>query len=93
MQQVRYVNLHTKILTNNLLYFCPLAIQIMHRVIERLGVQVRIMGFDNESAMINDLAATPRSLIQTCFAHGAGEMKSMLPCSSKSLAPLIIGIL
>ena len=65
----------------------------MHRVIERLGVQVRIMGFDNESAMISDLAAIPRSLTQTCFAHGAGErfnMKSILPYSSKSLPPLII---
>lgn len=46
----------------------------MHRVVKRLGVQIRSMGFDNESAMINDLAATPRSLTQTCFAHGAGEI-------------------
>ena len=45
----------------------------MHRVIERLGVQIRIRGFDNETAMVNDLAATPRSLTQTCFAHGGGE--------------------
>jgi hypothetical protein len=45
----------------------------MHRVIDRLGVQTRIMGFDNETAMVNDLAATPRSLTQTCFARGAGE--------------------
>ena len=49
----------------------------MHRAIERLGVQVRIMGFDNESAMISDLAAIPRSLTQTCFAHGAGERFNM----------------
>lgn len=46
----------------------------MHRVTERLGVQTRIKGFDNESAMVNSLAATPTSLTQTCFAHGAGNV-------------------
>lgn len=45
----------------------------MHRVIERLGIQARLMGFDNETAMVNNLAATPRSLTQTCFANGAGK--------------------
>lgn len=65
-------------LANNLSFFCPLAIEVMHRVIERLGVQIWIVGFDNESDMINNLAAMPRSPIQTCFAHGAGEKFNLM---------------
>ena len=49
----------------------------MHRVIERLGVPIKIMGFDSESVMVNNLAATPRTLTQTCFAHGAGKYRRL----------------
>lgn len=52
---------------------CTLANEVMHRVIERVGVRTKVMGFDNETDMVSSLAATSQSQIQTCFVHGAGK--------------------
>ena len=45
----------------------------MDRIIQKLDVGIATMGFDKESDMVDSLAATPQSLIPTCFTHGAGE--------------------
>ena len=49
----------------------------MSRVVERLGVQTRTLGFDSQTDMVNNLTAIeyPRNQTQTrtCFNQGAGK--------------------
>ena len=50
-----------------------IAHKIMQHASERLGVQTRLVGFDNETHMVKNLAATPANRVQSCFVRGAGE--------------------
>ena len=62
------------------MYLSYIANEIVRHAVERLGIQIETLGFENETAMVESLAAIepPRNQIQSCLADGAGNLLSYM---------------